>query len=104
MDDFSEIAPAFVEMAHRIVWASAATVDAYGRPRSRILHPIWQWDGVRLLGWIGTSPTPAKRAHLNASTKCKSKIPMVTSSGLVRSEGPIGPRLPVGETCGAICG
>ena len=27
-----EVAPAFVEMAHRIVWSSAATVDAKGRP------------------------------------------------------------------------
>jgi hypothetical protein len=67
MNELSETAPAFVEMAHRIVWASVATVDAHGRPRSRILHPIWQWDGVRLVGWIGTSPTPTKRAHLNAS-------------------------------------
>jgi len=67
MDDLSETAPAVVEMAHGIVWASAATVDAQGRPRSRILHPIWQWDGVRLVGWIGTSPTPTKRAHLKAS-------------------------------------
>jgi hypothetical protein len=67
MNELSETAPAFVEMAHRIVWASAATVDQRGRPRSRILHPIWQWDGVSLVGWIGTSPTPTKRAHLNAS-------------------------------------
>jgi hypothetical protein len=49
------------------VWASAATVDAQGRPRSRVLHPIWQWDGARLVGWVGTSPTPTKRAHLKAS-------------------------------------
>jgi hypothetical protein len=51
MNDLNEVAPAFVEMAHRIVWASVATVDAHRRPRSRILHPIWQWDGARLLGW-----------------------------------------------------
>ncbi len=67
MNDLSAVAPAFVEMAHRIVWCSAATVDAKGRPRSRILHPLWQWDGARLQGWIATSPTPAKRAHLEAS-------------------------------------
>lgn len=54
-------------MAHRIVWCSAATVDAQGRPRSRVLHPIWLWDGTILLGWIGTGPTPVKRAHLEAS-------------------------------------
>jgi hypothetical protein len=58
MNELSQVAPAFVEMAHRIVWCSAATVDVKGRPRSRILHPFWQWDGARLVGWIGTSPTP----------------------------------------------
>jgi hypothetical protein len=67
MNPLIETAPAFVEMAHRIVWASAATVDAQGRPRSRVLHPIWQWDGAKLIGWIGTGPTQTKRAHLNAS-------------------------------------
>jgi hypothetical protein len=67
MNELTEAAPAFVEMAHRIVWASAATVDAKGRPRSRILHPIWQWDGAALVGWIATGPTPTKRAHLQAS-------------------------------------
>lgn len=67
MQDLSLVAPAFVEMAHRIVWSSAATVDAQGRPRSRILHPIWQWDGTNLVGWVGTVPSPAKRAHLDVS-------------------------------------
>jgi hypothetical protein len=68
MNTLSEVAPAFVEMAHRIVWCTAATVDALGRPRSRVLHPIWEWDGHRLIGWVGTSPTPVKRAHLDASS------------------------------------
>jgi hypothetical protein len=67
VNTLSEVAPAFVEMAHRIVWCSVATVDGQKRPRSRILHPIWEWDGNRLIGWVGTSPTPAKRAHLRAS-------------------------------------
>ena len=64
MNDLNQTAPAFVEMAHRIVWCTAATVDAEERPRSRILHPIWQWDGASLVGWIATRPTPVKRAHL----------------------------------------
>lgn len=67
MNELSTVAPEFVAMAHRIVWCSATTVDAKGRPRSRILHPIWEWDGERLVGWIATSPTPSKRAHLSAS-------------------------------------
>lgn len=68
MKPLTEVAPAFVKMAHQIVWASAATVDTKGRPRSRILHPVWQWDGATLVGWIATSPTPVKRAHLKATS------------------------------------
>ncbi len=67
MTAFNEIAPAFVEMAHSIVWCTAATVDAKGRPRSRVLHPIWEWDDDNLTGWIMTGPTPIKLAHLEAS-------------------------------------
>ena len=67
MSDLASVAPAFVEMAHRIVWSSVATVGAGGRPRSRILHPLWQWDGTELVGWIATGPTPVKRAHLESN-------------------------------------
>lgn len=67
MTAFEKIAPAFVKMAHEIVWAAAATVDRQGRPRSRVLHPIWEWDGKELVGWIATGPTPVKRAHLEHS-------------------------------------
>ena len=64
MSALESVAPAFVEMAHRIVWATAATVTANGRPRTRILHPLWRWDGTSLTGWIATGPTPAKQADL----------------------------------------
>ena len=64
MSELSDVAPAFIEMAHRIVWCSAATVDAKGRPRGRILHPIWEFDGTSLRGWIATSPHSVKGAHL----------------------------------------
>lgn len=67
MNELNKVAPAFVEMAHSIVWCSVATVDTKKRPRSRILHPIWQWDGTKLTGWIATGPTPIKQAHLKAS-------------------------------------
>lgn len=67
MHTLDSTAPAFVEMAHAIVWASVATVDANSRPRSRVLHPIWEWDGTDLFGWIATVPSPVKRAHLQAN-------------------------------------
>jgi hypothetical protein len=63
----AEVAPAFVEMAHRIVWATAATVTPGNHPRTRILHPLWEWDGASLSGWIATGPTPAKQADLDHS-------------------------------------
>jgi hypothetical protein len=67
MSTLAEAAPAFVEMAHRIVWCSVATVGPDGAPRSRVLHPYWVWDGAELVGWIGTGPTPVKAAHLAAN-------------------------------------
>ncbi|MEM1232123.1 MAG: pyridoxamine 5'-phosphate oxidase family protein [Pseudomonadota bacterium] len=67
MTALAEIAPKFVAMAHQIVWCTAATVDAQQRPRSRVLHPIWEWDGEQLVGWIATARTPTKAAHLDAS-------------------------------------
>ncbi len=68
MADLLRTAPAFVEMALRIVWCSGAPVDRAGRPRSRVLHPYWVWDGERLVGWVGTMATPTKRAHLEHSS------------------------------------
>ena len=67
MTDLATTAPAFVEMAHRIVWATVATVGADGRPRTRVLHPFWRWDGEALVGVVATGPTPLKRAHLEHS-------------------------------------
>jgi hypothetical protein len=66
MNDLSTVAPAFVEMAHRIVWCTAATTGTDGRPRTRVLHPIWEWDGSTLTGWIATSPSSPKAAELAA--------------------------------------
>ncbi|MEM9563677.1 MAG: pyridoxamine 5'-phosphate oxidase family protein [Actinomycetota bacterium] len=58
------VAPSFVDMAHRIVWCTVATVEASGRPRTRVLHPIWEFDGDRLTGWIATAPQSLKATHL----------------------------------------
>ena len=55
---------AFVDIAHRIVWCTVATVDRRGRPRSRILHPYWEQTEDGLVGWITTRPTALKLAHL----------------------------------------
>lgn len=67
MSELDATAPAFVSMAHRIVWCTVATVTAGGTPRTRILHPIWEWDGAALTGWIATSPTSPKARDLAAN-------------------------------------
>ena len=67
MSTLEETAPAFTEMAHAIVWCNVATVDSDNRPRSRVLHPFWEWGGNELVGWVATGATPVKRAHLEHS-------------------------------------
>lgn len=67
MSNYSEVAQKFLAMAHQIVWCTAATVDPNGRPRSRVLHPIWEWDGEQLTGWIATGKTPIKLADIAQS-------------------------------------
>ena len=49
---FEPFAEEFLLRTGEIIWCTATTVDAQGRPRSRILHPIWQViDGCRSAGW-----------------------------------------------------
>lgn len=57
---FEEIREEFEKRVNRIVWCTVATVDSKGRPRSRILHPIW--DGST--GWIATGRNSFKSKHL----------------------------------------
>jgi hypothetical protein len=64
MHELAVVAPSFVHIAHSIVWCATATVDRFGRPRSRIFHPLWEWDGANLVGWVATSPTPVKLDNL----------------------------------------
>jgi len=48
--DFAEIEPEFRERADRLVWTCVASVDANGRPRTRLLHPLWEGR----TGWVTT--------------------------------------------------
>jgi hypothetical protein len=54
----------FVAIAHRVVWCTLATVDRHNRPRSRIVHPVWEIRDGTLHGVVATRPTPLKLAHL----------------------------------------
>jgi hypothetical protein len=63
----AEIREQFIDTAHRVVWCTLATVDRLGRPRSRVVHPVWERVGDDLVGWITTRPTPLKLTHLERS-------------------------------------
>jgi general stress protein 26 len=57
---FADIADEFHARVSRIVWCSMATVDRRGRPRMRLIHPIW--EGAT--GWIATGRRSHKAKHL----------------------------------------
>jgi general stress protein 26 len=59
-----EIAAPFVEMAHSIGIAVAATVDRDGHPHTRVMQPVWSWDGGSLTGWVSTPTDTPKVDHL----------------------------------------
>lgn len=58
--DFAEIEAAFLERVNEVVWCTVATVDSKGRPRSRVLHPIWEGQ----TGWIATTRTSYKARNI----------------------------------------
>ena len=57
---FADIAVDFNARVSRIVWCTITTADAKGRPRSRILHPVWEGS----TGWIMTGRNSFKAKHL----------------------------------------
>ena len=63
-NDFSELEPEFMKRVARIVWCTVATVDRQNRPRTRILHPIWDVVGGKPIGYIATGRHSHKEKHV----------------------------------------
>jgi uncharacterized pyridoxamine 5'-phosphate oxidase family protein len=61
--NFADIESEFIGRVQSMVWCNVATVDSKGRPRSRILHPIWEGS----TGWIGTHRNSHKSHHIDRS-------------------------------------
>ena len=59
-NNFADIQEEFIERVHNDVWCSVATVNRANRPRSRVLHPIWEGQ----TGWIATGRQSHKSKHL----------------------------------------
>ncbi|MEU4323657.1 pyridoxamine 5'-phosphate oxidase family protein [Nonomuraea dietziae] len=64
MTKFSEIQDAFEAYIGDIVYATMTTVDKKGRPRARVLIPVWEVVDGEPLGWLATYKTPVKASHL----------------------------------------
>src|SRR5580765_5858298 len=57
---FEDLQGEFMARVSRAVYCAMATIDQHNRPRSRIMHPIW--DGP--IGWIISWPQSPKAGHL----------------------------------------
>ncbi|SHF14210.1 pyridoxamine 5'-phosphate oxidase family protein [Streptoalloteichus hindustanus] len=64
---FADVRDEFLRLTTEIVWSTVATVDRLGRPRTRVLHPIWEIVEDLPVGWVLTTKTPVKAAHLAAN-------------------------------------
>ncbi len=60
---FEDIQSQFMERVQKAVYCNVATVDPKGRPRSRVMHLVW--EGVT--GWVVTDPASYKTKHLAAN-------------------------------------
>lgn len=60
---FEDIAKEFQRRIDRTIWCSMATVDAQGRIRSRIVHPLW--DGS--IGWLLTERHSPKARDIDGN-------------------------------------
>jgi len=57
---FEDLQVEFMARVSQAVYCTLATVDRQNRPRSRVMHPVW--DGP--LGWIISWPGSHKAKHL----------------------------------------
>jgi general stress protein 26 len=63
-DTFSDLADDFLSLITDIVYCTVTTVDGAGRPRSRVMHPIFEVVEGKPMGWAVTDRTPIKTRHL----------------------------------------
>lgn len=64
-DDLATVSAAAQPIIDDVVYATLATTGADGRPRTRVVHPVWWWDEDRgPRGLITSRPTPVKVKHL----------------------------------------
>jgi hypothetical protein len=63
-ESFAAFEEDFLHITADIVWCTLATADSKGRPRSRVVHPIFTVADGQPVGWVLTVRTPVKTSHL----------------------------------------
>ena len=63
VSSYAEIEQEFMQRVQTMVYCNIATVDAQQRPRSRVVHLIWEGT----TGWVTTVPKTAKTKQLAAN-------------------------------------
>lgn len=64
VSEFSDLQDTFLSYVRDIKYATMITVDREGRPRARVLLPVWEVVDGRPVGWLASYRTPVKAAHL----------------------------------------
>ncbi len=65
--DFGSFRADFLAFTTDIVYCTVTTVSPDGRPRSRVMHPIFEVVDGAPRGWALTDRTPLKDRHLAAN-------------------------------------
>ena len=60
VEHFGDMQAEFMRRVSQSVYCTLATVDRKNRPRSRIMHPIWEGS----IGWVISWPASHKAKHL----------------------------------------
>ena len=70
--NLNDITPAARLIVERVIWCTVTTVGPDGAPRSRLMHPVWQWDVDVPCALVTARPTPLKCHHLehNPAVSC----------------------------------
>lgn len=61
----SEVTPTARSIVERIIWCTVTTVGVDGEPRSRLMHPVWDWSGPEPVALVTARPTKLKVEHLS---------------------------------------
>jgi general stress protein 26 len=60
VESFEDIAVEFRRRIEQTIWCTMTTVDRQGRPRNRLVHPVWEEP----TGWLATGRHTFKAKHL----------------------------------------